>query len=68
MNFSPDDKSSLKPEPRHELVENEEGSIHELKTIHVDGIDPVFEAQAALINHAVQTIGMGKVTARAVGN
>ncbi|KAK5735813.1 hypothetical protein LTR17_007823 [Elasticomyces elasticus] len=39
---------------------DEISSIHELKTIHVDGIDPVFEAQAALINHAIQTIGMGK--------
>lgn len=32
-----------------------------LETLHIDGIDPVFEAQAQLINRAVQLIGMGKV-------
>lgn len=39
----------------------EVGSIRELKSLHVDGIDPVFEHQAQLLNHAVQSIGMGKV-------
>lgn len=43
-----------------EALDADYGSVHELKTIHVDGIDPVFEAQATLINHAIQTIGMGK--------
>lgn len=32
-----------------------------LETLAVDGIDPIFEAQAQLINHAVQSMGMGKV-------
>jgi hypothetical protein len=40
----------------------EVGSIRELKSLHVDGVDPVFEHQARLVNHAVQVIGMGKVT------
>ena len=39
----------------------EVGSIRELKSLHTDGIDPVFEHQARLVNHAVQVIGMGKV-------
>ena len=39
----------------------EVGSIRELKALHVDGVDPVFEHQARLVNHAVQVIGMGKV-------
>jgi hypothetical protein len=39
----------------------EYGSIRELKALHVDGVDPVFEHQARLVNHAVQAIGMGKV-------
>jgi hypothetical protein len=33
----------------------------ELDTLAVDGVDPIFEAQAKLINHSVQCIGMGKV-------
>lgn len=37
-------------------------NIHELKSLVMDGLDPVFEKQAMLINHAVQTIGMGKVS------
>lgn len=37
------------------------GSIRELRPLHVDGVDPVFEHQAQLVNHAVQVIGMGKV-------
>jgi len=32
----------------------------ELTTLHNDGVDIVFEEQAALINHAVQAIGMGR--------
>lgn len=32
----------------------------ELTTISIPGIDSVFEEQAALVNHAVQVIGMGK--------
>jgi hypothetical protein len=40
----------------------EVGSIRELKSLHIDGLDPVFENQARLVNHAVQTIGMGKVS------
>lgn len=39
----------------------EVGSLREFKSLHIDGIDPVFEHQARLINHAVQKIGMGKV-------
>ena len=39
----------------------EVGTIREYKSLHVDGIDPVFENQARLVNHAVQAIGMGKV-------
>jgi len=42
----------------------EVGSIRELKSLHVDGLDPVFEHQARLVNHAVQVIGMGKVIHR----
>ncbi|EXJ57717.1 uncharacterized protein A1O5_12507 [Cladophialophora psammophila CBS 110553] len=38
----------------------EVGSIRELKSLHIDGLDPVFEHQARLVNHAVQCIGMGK--------
>ena len=48
------------------LDENENEKPHaitgELETLHVDGVDPVFEAQAELINHAVQSMGMGKVS------
>lgn len=33
----------------------------ELETLNLDGVDPIFEAQAQLINHAVQCIGMGRV-------
>lgn len=32
----------------------------ELATITIPGIDVVFVEQAALVNHAVQVIGMGK--------
>jgi hypothetical protein len=32
----------------------------ELATISIPGVDSVFEEQAALVNHAVQVIGMGK--------
>lgn len=39
----------------------EVGTIREYKSLHVDGIDPVFENQARLVNHAVQAIGTGKV-------
>ncbi|KAI1610283.1 MFS general substrate transporter [Exophiala viscosa] len=38
----------------------EVGSIREYTSLHVDGLDPVFENQARLVNHAVQVIGMGK--------
>ncbi|KIW50104.1 hypothetical protein PV05_11724 [Exophiala xenobiotica] len=38
----------------------EVGTIREYKSLHVDGIDPVFENQARLVNHAVQAIGTGK--------
>jgi hypothetical protein len=48
-------------ETPQDVMSGEMGSIHELKTMEADGIDPVFEAQATLINHAVQQIGMGKV-------
>jgi hypothetical protein len=33
----------------------------ELETLTFDGVDPIFDAQARLINHSVQCIGMGKV-------
>lgn len=39
----------------------EAGSVREYGSLHVDGLDPVFETQAKLVNHAVQVIGMGKV-------
>jgi hypothetical protein len=32
----------------------------ELATIRIPGTDSVFEEQAALVNHAVQVVGMGK--------
>jgi len=38
----------------------EVGTIREYKSLHVDGIDPVFENQARLVNHAVQAIGTRK--------
>jgi hypothetical protein len=44
-------------------VELEMGTVQSwkgLSTAHVDGIDIVFERQAALVNHAVQAIGMGR--------
>jgi len=44
------------PQPAAEI-----GSIREFTSLHVDGLDPVFEHQARLVNHAVQVIGMGKV-------
>ncbi|KAJ9620738.1 uncharacterized protein PV06_03357 [Exophiala oligosperma] len=47
--------TSPQVEPTTEL-----GSFREYKSLHVDGIDPVFEHQARLVNHAVQAIGMGK--------
>ena len=43
---------------REEIAEI--GSIKELQALHTDGVDPVFEHQARLVNHAVQVIGMGK--------
>lgn len=51
--------TSPQVEPTTEL-----GSFREYKSLHVDGIDPVFEHQARLVNHAVQAIGMGKVRPR----
>jgi hypothetical protein len=42
--------------------EKPQAILGELETLHVDGVDPVFEAQAELINHAVQSMGMGKVS------
>lgn len=39
----------------------EAGTVREYSSLHVDGLDPVFETQAKLVNHAVQVIGMGKV-------
>lgn len=39
----------------------EAGTVREYGSLHVDGLDPVFETQAKLVNHAVQVIGMGKV-------
>ncbi|EXJ79431.1 hypothetical protein A1O3_08933 [Capronia epimyces CBS 606.96] len=38
----------------------EAGTFREYKSLQVDGVDPVFEHQARLVNHAVQGIGMGK--------
>ena len=32
----------------------------EIPSAHFDGLDRTFEAQAELVNHAVQQIGMGK--------
>jgi hypothetical protein len=32
----------------------------ELATLVIPGVDIIFEEQAALVNHAVQAIGMGK--------
>lgn len=32
----------------------------ELATLVIPGVDIIFEEQAALVNHAVQVIGMGK--------
>ena len=56
-----DKKTSESPEASDDY---ETGTIDrlsgELATIQVPGVDAVFEEQAALVNHAVQFIGMGK--------
>lgn len=49
-----DDNENDHEKPRALMVE--------LETLHVDGVDPVFEAQAELVNYAVQSMGMGKVS------
>jgi hypothetical protein len=46
--------------PTIEEQQAETGSVREYKSLHFDGLDPVFENQARLVNHAVQVIGMGK--------
>ena len=61
MENTPDKKISESPET---LDDYEVGTTDrlsgELATIQVPGVDAVFEEQAALVNHAVQFIGMGK--------
>ncbi len=48
----------------HGGVDYNTGSVEKipggLATIHMPGVDAMFEEQAALINNAIQTIGMGK--------
>lgn len=56
-------KSSSEPEVPHvrDVALGElEHARPELATLKADGANLMFEAQAALINHAVQKIGMGK--------
>jgi len=64
MSESQDDKKAHGSIGDTAQTDYEVGIIHrisgELETIHVPGIDAVFEEQSALVNHAIQAIGMGK--------
>jgi len=56
-----DKKTSVETVAPPQVDRGEVEPIHELQSLHVDGLDPVFEGQARLVSHAVQSIGMGRV-------